>query len=466
MSRSLPSSRFYGREAELSLLRRFQSDVRDKGISRFVVVTGRRRVGKTRLLEEALPSEASMPTISGYIASQLSNQNLSNFVKEIERVLAIPYPIAIRSFEEALTLVFREAQNRPLTLILDEFQNFKTVDPTIFDSLQRLWDRNHLKSKILLVTCGSVASSMREIFENGAAPLFARESANIHIDPFFPELLKTIFSDYKTDFSGDDLLALYTFTGGVSQYVQSFLSSDAFSFDAMLEQTMRFNSGLISEAQLMVSAEFKGAAPRMNEILLAICQGKTKRPELASLFDVSISGHLFQLEKLYGLIEVTEPLGENGAKRKRGRYTITDELLNFWYTFCLPNLQMLQVSDKSALMELIRAGYPTWSGRALERLYRRHFCNCGLFTAVGPWWDKKGENEIDLVAVNPTHRHIVFAEIKRDESKIRPDILRKRSEVFLQFNPRYADFERDYLTLSLNELSSTGKLPFSKSDGE
>lgn len=90
MSRSLLSSRFYGREAELSLLRRFQSDVRDKGISRFVVVTGRRRVGKTRLLEEALPSEASMPTISGYIASQLSDQNLSNFVKEIERVLAIP----------------------------------------------------------------------------------------------------------------------------------------------------------------------------------------------------------------------------------------------------------------------------------------------------------------------------------------------------------------------------------------
>ena len=85
MSRSLQSSRFYGREAELSLLRRFLSDVRDKGISRFVVVTGRRRVCKTRLLEEALPSEASMPTISGYIASKLSDQNLSNFVKENSR---------------------------------------------------------------------------------------------------------------------------------------------------------------------------------------------------------------------------------------------------------------------------------------------------------------------------------------------------------------------------------------------
>ena len=95
-----------------------------------------------------------MPTISGYIASQLSDQNLSNFVKEIERVLAIPYPLAIRSFEEALALVFREAQNRPLTLIFDEFQNFKTVDPTIFDSLQRLWDRNHLKSKSFLLPAG------------------------------------------------------------------------------------------------------------------------------------------------------------------------------------------------------------------------------------------------------------------------------------------------------------------------
>lgn len=93
LSHSLPSSRFYGRESELSLLRQFQSDVRDKGVNRFIVVTGRRRVGRTRLLEEALPSEVSMPTISSYIATRLSNQNLSNPVKKIERIWAIPYPL-------------------------------------------------------------------------------------------------------------------------------------------------------------------------------------------------------------------------------------------------------------------------------------------------------------------------------------------------------------------------------------
>ena len=85
-------NRFYGRERELQLLKKFQEDVFERGISRFVVVTGRRRIGKTRLIEEALPDSTKMPTISIYVASQLANSNLTDFVHEIQKALEIPYP--------------------------------------------------------------------------------------------------------------------------------------------------------------------------------------------------------------------------------------------------------------------------------------------------------------------------------------------------------------------------------------
>ena len=147
-----------------------------------VVITRRRRIGKTRLIEEALPNSL----ISTYIASQLSNSNLTEFVDEIKSALSIPYPLPINTWEQALQLVFSEAQRRPITLVFDEFQNFSTVEPSFFDTLQKLWDRYHTKSRILIVTCGAVDSTMCDIFENGLALLFAKENAFIRLSPSYP----------------------------------------------------------------------------------------------------------------------------------------------------------------------------------------------------------------------------------------------------------------------------------------
>ncbi len=454
------SNRFYGREGELTLLKQMQNDVLEKKMSRFVAIAGRRRSGKTRLIEEALCANPSMPRIYLYVAAQLTKSNLSNLRKETAETLRIVLPPSVQTYKEIFRFIFKESEKRPIALILDEFQNFEAVDPTVFTNLQELWDRYHTRSKLLLITCGSVVSSMRKIFEDGKAPLFARESAFIRLEPFDPALLKVIFRDYKENFSGNDLLALYSLTGGVAQYVQSILTSGATTLDAMVNHALLFSSGFTAEAQLMIASEFKANAASMNEILMAISQGKNKRTELTSLFDFNISGHLNQLENLYGLIERTEPIAENSAKRKRIRYELGDALLDFWYTFCLPNLKMLQSPNPSAIVKEIEAGYPTWAGRVLERLYLRHFRNLGLFTDVGPWWDKKGENEIDLVALNSTEKRIVFAEIKLNPEKIHLEELKKKANAFFFYNPRFSTFEFSFMGLSTKELSSSEFLPF------
>lgn len=458
---SMIKPKFFGREKELALLRKQRDIVREQHTSRFVVVSGRRRVGKTRLILEALSSTEDMPTIYTYLNPQLDEaSNLSDFSLAFQDGLGVRHAVRFSSFEEAISSVFEEAAARPITLVIDEFQNLSQLNPGVFGLLQKLWDLQHENIQLLLVVCGSVASSMRESFENGRAPLFARNNAVIRVEPFLPDMVKTIFQSYSPNFSGDDLLALYAFTGGVAQYLQNFLPAGCFTLRDMLRSGIEENSVWLSEAQLLLASEFKGNATTYHEILKRIAAGKNKRAELVGSFDIDISAHLYQLQHYYGLIEAMEPVADNGAKRQRIAYELNDELLDFWYSFLLPNQRMLQSHNSAALQELILENYPTWSGRILERLYRRHFCNLGLFTRVGPWWDRKGENEIDLVAINEAKRTIYFAEIKRNPDKVDFSILQSKVQVFLSCNPQYVDYDRTLNGLSLSELAACSKLPF------
>ena len=234
---------FFGRERELLQLQQLRSTVKDKSISRFVVVSGRRRVGKTRLILEALPSCDDMPSVYVYINPHLdAGSNLEDFSESLRECLGWSRPRRFHDFEDALMEVFEVAKQRPITLVLDEFQNFGRVEPSFYGTLQKLWDLHHEKMQLLLVVCGSVASSMREIFENGQAPLFARNNAVLHVEPFLPDLVKTVFKSYCPNFSGDDLLALYVFTGGVAQYIQNFLPMGAFTLEDMLQLGVEENS--------------------------------------------------------------------------------------------------------------------------------------------------------------------------------------------------------------------------------
>ena len=450
--------RFYGRENEIQLLQKLKEDVCVRGVSRFVAISGRWRIGKTRLINEAFPTDSEVPTISMYVASQLASTNLSNLVDEIQSALGMPYRPALRSYEEAFRLIFKEAERKPLILVLDEFQNFQSVDPTVFKTLQVLWDRHQSKSKILVVVSGS-ENGLREIFENEKAPLFEKANEFIHLEPFSPKILKDVLMDFKNEFKGEDLLALYSLTGGVPQYVQSFLESGSLTLDAMLKQSLSFNSSLMTEAQLIIANEFKGNASHMNEILMAIALGKNKRRELVPAFDINISGHLHQLENELGLIRQIEPWGNNGAVRKRARFELTDNLLNFWYTFCLPNRKMLQSASANELYDLIKVSYSVWLEGMLKRLYRHHFEKLGYFDEVSPWWDKSGESEIDLVAVNKSEKRIVFADIKFDADDIDLKALKTKAINFFSLNQDYLSYQQEYLGLSVKELASTGELP-------
>ena len=172
---------FFGRERELKQLQRLRSTVKDKAISRFAVVSGRHRIGKTRLILEALPSSEDMPTIYAYINPHLNAaSNLEDFSESLRECFGWPRPRRFLNFEDALLEVFEVAKQRPITLVLDEFQNFGRVEPSFYGTLQKLWDLHHEKNAVashcLRLRCKLYARNLRERSSTAFCPQQRRAS--------------------------------------------------------------------------------------------------------------------------------------------------------------------------------------------------------------------------------------------------------------------------------------------------
>ena len=115
----------------------------------------------------------------------------------------------------------------PLTLVIDEFQDFEKIDRGIFGDMQGVWDRYHGKARLNLVVCGSVNRMMNKIFFDDSQPLYGRDTGRLRIAPFSTNLVKKILHDHDARATNRDLLALWAMTGGVARYVELLMDAGA-----------------------------------------------------------------------------------------------------------------------------------------------------------------------------------------------------------------------------------------------
>ena len=183
--------KFYNREGELELLSRLGMNARESAQMTFLV--GRRRVGKTSLLMEAYGGKDCL-----YFFVARKNESLlcAEFVEEVTDKLQIPVFGELKSFRELFGFLMECSKSRQFTLIIDEFQEFMTVNPAVFSEMQRIWDLGKNRSKMNLVLCGSVYAMMTRIFENASEPLFGRATQRLHLKGFNVVTLKQILTDY------------------------------------------------------------------------------------------------------------------------------------------------------------------------------------------------------------------------------------------------------------------------------
>ncbi len=404
--------KFYDRTEEISTLKKTRENAKEN--AQFTVVTGRRRIGKTSLV---LKAYEDIPVLYFFVGRKAENLLCEEFRQEVETKLGIKMGGTPADFAEIFDFLMSLSKERSFTVFIDEFQNFFRVNPSVFSDMQKIWDLNHASSKINLIVCGSVYSMMTRIFRDKKEPLYNRQNRFMQIKAFKPSVLKEILKDCFPDYTNEDLLALYSFTGGVAKYVQLLVDDHAFTVDSMIDSIISSDSVFINEGRSILVEEFGKDYDTYFSILSAIASGHTRRSEIESLIGKEIGGYLTRLEDDYGIIKKDTPLASK-ILTKNAVYVINDNFFMFWFRFVFKYGHILEIGAYEQLRNLIRRDYTTFSGKMLERYFYAKAAESGKYTILGRWWDRKGENEIDLIAANEIEKTAEVYEIKRRRRNI------------------------------------------------
>lgn len=435
--------KFYNRQKELKLL----ADIKERSseVAQMTFIVGRRRIGKTSLLQKAIEN---IPSLYFFVAKKNEALLCMEFLEEVKRKLDIPIFGEIKSFKELFAFLMEISKKQNFTLVIDEFQEFHSVNASVYSDMQNIWDQNKNESKINLILCGSVYSMMTKIFENSKEPLFGRATQRIHLKAFDIPTLKEIMSDYEPDFSNEDLLAFYLFTGGVAKYIELLVQARAFTFDAMLDEIFKENSLFLDEGKNVLIEEFGKDYGNYFSILSLIASGKTARTEIESIMEMQIGGFLDRLENEYNLIKKVRPILAKPSGRTI-KYSLEDNFLKFWFRFVYKYRSAVEIGNLDYLKEIVKRDYALYSGVVLEKYFVEQFKEQKKYTNLGTYWERNNQNEIDIVAIDDLEKEVVFAEVKRNKNKINLEVLREKSKKIAH---EFRNYRLSYIGLSLEDM--------------
>ena len=380
------------------------------------VLTGRRRIGKTSLIKKAFEN-SDTPMLYFFTARKAEAVLVEDFVIEIRHKLNVYVPDGLQSVVAVIRHLLEIAKTTCFTLVIDEFQEFQNINPAIFSDLQNLWDTYRSDTKMNLVLSGSVLSMMKKIFTDSHEPLFGRADNIINLKPFRIEVIKEILHDYNPDYSNEDLLALYSITGGVPKYIELFCDNGYVNAESILRYTTSNMSPFIEEGRNLLITEFGRDYGTYFSILLAISEGKNTQAEITTaLGNQPIGGHLERLEKTFNIISKFRPIFSKEGSKNTVRFRISDLFLQFWFRFIESNRPMVELDNYEDLTNLLLSQYPTYSGYTLERYFRQKLAEDGGFREIASWWIPKlglEASEIDIVGIRTNNKEALVAEVKR-----------------------------------------------------
>lgn len=385
-----------------------------------------------------------------FVARKTEAELCKDFVEEITSKLQLPILGEVVRFADIFKYLLQLSKNRPLTLIIDEFQDFKRVNPSVFSDMQKIWDLNKHEAHINLVVCGSVYSLMNVIFKNNKQPLYGRQTGEIKVTPFPPSVVKEILSSYNSAYTNEDLLALYSYTGGVAEYVEMMMDAGAMTKEQMTEKFVAKNSYFIYEGKNMLIEEFGKDYARYFEILQLIASGYTTRGEIESIMKIEIAGYLAKLENDYCLISRYTPMFQKANRNIH--YQIEDNFLRVWFRYIYKYGYMIEVGANKKLKMLMDKDYTTYTGKVLERYFLAKMIESEEYTQIASWWDRKGENEIDLIAADELEQKVTFYEVKRQAKDINLGILKDKAEHFFQATGKFKKYDIGYQGLSMEDM--------------
>jgi len=433
--------KFYNREKELKNLRAIDSA--SKVSSKMTVIVGRRRIGKTKLIQEAYAEKI-------YLFVSKKNEALlcEEFISIIQNSLDVKVFGQITKFKDLFEYLMDLSRTQAFTLVIDEFQEFLQINDSIYADMQNIWDTYKDNSKMNLVLSGSIYSLMKKIFEDKKEPLFGRANNKIHLKPFNIKTIQEILEENYPKYTSDDLLSFYILTGGVAKYVEILVDHRAFTLEKQLDIIFDEYSLFLEEGKNLLVEEFGKEYTTYFSILSLISSSKTARVEIESILGKNVGGYLDRLENEYTIIKKVKPIFAKEGSRTL-RYEIIDNFFNFWFRFIYKYKSAIEIENFEYVKEIVHRDYTTYSGRFLEKYFIEKLKLTNHYSAIGTYWERGNKNEIDIVALNDEAKTMLVAEVKRQAHKIDLNQLKDKAEKLVSKHKKY---EITYKGYSLDDM--------------
>ena len=316
---------FIGRERELKALEKLYASNKFE----FAVIYGRRRVGKTALINQFINDKRAV-----YFMGVESNekQNLENFSRSIfEYSNGMGMETSFLSFQAALEYVFKLAENETLILVIDEYPYAARSSKSLASTLQFLIDKYKETSKLMLILCGSSMSYMEDQVLAYKSPLYGRRTAQMKVLPFdFEETCR-----YFSGFSAEDKALVYGIAGGTPQYLLQM--DDRLSIEDNIKNTyLNPISFLYEEPVNLLKQEVREPAI-YTAIITAIASGASRMSEISNKVGENTNVCSVYIKNLInlGIVQKEAPYGETASRKSV--YSIEDNMFRFWYRFVSEN---------------------------------------------------------------------------------------------------------------------------------
>lgn len=453
---------FIGREQELADLNELYSQ--DK--FQLFVLYGRRRVGKTTLLNEFCKDKDTI----FYSAEQSNNKlNLEKFSSRVFNYYDENNLEPFSSWTNALSYIDERQKSEKLVLVIDEFPYLVKKNKALLSELQHLIDHKLTKGNLFMILCGSYMGFMEKEVLGSKSPLFGRRTAQLHMKPFNYQT-SSIFLD---GFSDTQKLELYGAFGGTPLYLQQINPKENFE-ENIKRAYLKVTSYLYEETLLLLRQEVQEPGV-YSAIIEAIASGHTKANEISTKIGEDSAKCLKYIKTLceLGILHKETPFGEKDSSRKT-IYGISDFMFRFWYRYVFANRTLIETGAQQALWtKRIEPDYNSYMGLVFEKVCTDYLSVKNakgelpiLFTSIGRWWGTNPathvQEEIDLIANDG--KDYIFGECKWRNEKLDLSVLRElknKADIYSKNRKRtyYVLFSKSGFTDTvINEANSDNSI--------
>ncbi len=450
--------KFFGRNRELGLL----DKLHQRKTAQFLILYGRRRIGKTALIEQWTRKSLQEQDYLYWMATQTSTTNqLRDFSQAILRFIEPETPISssfsYESWDTALARVAQLSTQHRFVLILDEITYVMQANPEFPSLLQRAWDQTLKNRNIFLILTGSLAGIIQRSALDYQSPLYGRATATLKLRPLSFGALPTLLPAMTTE----ERVAVYAITGGIPAYLELFDDSQTI-IENLSDHFITPTNVMLNDAVFLLREQLD--EPRNYMALLeAVANGSHKLTDIAKSAGLERSNankYLTILRELGYIERVVPATVQHPERSRRGRYVFTDAYLRFYFRFLRPYLGDIERGRFNRVINLLNDHLTDFIGTyTFEELCQEWLDEKAdraelpfELDRVGSHWSKAAQ--IDIVGINWRTKQILFGECKWGRQTVGSSVIDKLVAQSAKAIPGKGNWQQGYIIFSRSPLTN------------